>query len=100
MAKEADQLNDFQVQLVQLAATLNGDHKKDTYPHKLVENITVVEAVKYIESAFEIFCGECQKAKENGANDRDQVAQENAATTLTTPKSFPQKLLSCIICDH
>ncbi|XP_010056549.2 non-specific phospholipase C3 [Eucalyptus grandis] len=97
--KEAAQLNDFQEQLVQLAATMNGDHKKDIYPHKLVENMTVVEAAKYVESAFEMFCRECEGASENGSNDAgvDSQAEES---TRPASGSFFQRLFSCVICDH
>lgn len=97
--KEAAQLNDFQESLVQLAATMNGDHKKDIYPHKLVENMTVVEAVKYIESAFEMFCREHEGAPENGSNDAGVDGQADESTRPASG-SFFQRLFSCVICDH
>lgn len=97
--KEAAQLNDFQEQLVQLAATMNGDHKKDIYPHKLVENMTVLEAVKYVEAAFKVFCSEREGAPENGLNNADRVDQADESAR-TAPRSFFQRLFSCVICDH
>ncbi|OWM83219.1 hypothetical protein CDL15_Pgr012700 [Punica granatum] len=103
---EEASLNDFQEQLVQMAATLNGDHKKDTYPHKMVENITVSAAVEYIEGAFKMFCDECEKLKDEDGVEEAESSEDNQkdvptlAATRKTPKSFVQKVFSCIICDN
>ncbi|KAL2892646.1 Non-specific phospholipase C3 [Bienertia sinuspersici] len=71
-AKEDRKLSDFQGEMVQLAACLKGDHMKDTYPNKLVEEMNVAEAAKYCNEALEIFFQECEKAKQNGV-DEDTV---------------------------
>ncbi|KAK4802915.1 hypothetical protein SAY86_001118 [Trapa natans] len=93
-------LNDFQVQLVQMGAALNGDHAKDVYPHKLVEKMTVLKAVEYVSGAYDIFCKELEKMK---VDDDDEVTEETKrleASNGRPNKSFAQRLFSCIICDH
>ncbi|RYQ87915.1 hypothetical protein Ahy_B09g095441 isoform D [Arachis hypogaea] len=99
-AQEQAKLSDLQVELVQMAATLNGDHKKSIYPNKLVENMTVSDAVKYIEDAFSTFLDECNKAKQSGV-DGSQIV-DCADKNKSTPNSnnFFHKLLSCIVCDR
>lgn len=98
-AKEGGNLSDFQEELVQLAAALNGDHRKDIYPNKLVENISVVEALKYVEAAFEKFSDACEKARESGADESEIVVCE---TSPSPPhhKSFAQRIFSCLVCDN
>ncbi|CAL8119945.1 unnamed protein product [Prunus armeniaca] len=96
---EGAKLSDFQEELVQLAAALNGDHRKDIYPNKLVENISVVEALKYVEAAFEKFSDACEKARESGADESEIVVCE---TSPSPPhhKSFAQRIFSCLVCDN
>ncbi|KAI6703072.1 hypothetical protein NL676_012208 [Syzygium grande] len=98
-AKEDAKLNDFQQILVQMAATLNGDHKKDIYPDKLVENMTVGKAAKYVKDAHATFCDHCNKAIETGAEE-DEVVVLGERSTGGTTKNFAQMLFSCIICDN
>ncbi|PON87498.1 Acid phosphatase [Trema orientale] len=107
-AKEESKLSEFQSELVQMAATLNGDHAKDVYPHKLVDNLTVSDAVKYCDGAFKTFLDECQRAKDSGMDASHVVfCVANSPTTplpirpsQQAPKSFAQKIFSCLICDH
>jgi phospholipase C len=80
--QEEAKLSEFQEELVQLAAVLNGDHRKDIYPDKLVENMTVGEAAKYVQEAFKKFQDECAKARESGV-DEDEIVV--CATTLHLP---------------
>jgi phospholipase C len=65
-AAEHATISDFQAELVQLGAALNGDHVKDTYPHKLVEGMTVADAARYCNSAFKAFQDECERCKKSG----------------------------------
>lgn len=96
-AEEA-KLSDFQEELVQLAAVLNGDHRKDTYPDKLVENMTVAEAAKYVKGGFKKFLDECDKARASG------VSEDEIVVCATSPSSssntFAHKMFSCLICDN
>lgn len=94
--REENKLNDFQQVLVLLAAILKGDHHDH---HELVDNMTVIEAVNYVEAAFGKFLEEGEKAKNRGAD-------ESHIPCLASPhpkkdvKSFAQKLFSCLVCDN
>ncbi|OIW18856.1 hypothetical protein TanjilG_25299 [Lupinus angustifolius] len=98
-AQEEAKLTEFQEELVQMAATLNGDHRKSIYPNKLVENMTVPEAVKYVENAFKTFLDECDKAKQSGVDESEIVDCANASVPPGSKNLF-DKVLSCIICDR
>ncbi|KAJ4952836.1 hypothetical protein NE237_029668 [Protea cynaroides] len=76
-ANENAKLNDFQQILVQMAAALNGDHRKDIYPDKLVENMTIGEAIKYCEDAFNKFLA----ALKSDATPPDLGNPKNVETT-------------------
>ncbi|KAF7825949.1 non-specific phospholipase C3-like [Senna tora] len=99
VAKEGGELSEFQVELVQMAATLNGDHRKSVYPHKLVQDMSVSDAVKYVESAFKTFLEECEKAKKNGVDGCEIVdcacADSPSSTTTTT---CLHNIFTCIFC--
>lgn len=113
-ANEQAELSDFQVELVQLAATLNGDHTKDIYPHKLVEDLSVSGAVDYCKEAFEFFMTESQKAKQAGLDGSQIIECANSCSSSTRsppqpqpqpqppvpPRSFWQIILSCILCNR
>ncbi|XWS64967.1 hypothetical protein CRYUN_Cryun05aG0049600 [Craigia yunnanensis] len=98
-AKETAKLSEFQEELVQMAATLNGDHEKEIYPYKLVENMTVAEAVKYVDGAFKKFCDACQKAKESGI-DESEIVELGKLAERSKFKSFVHKMLSCLVCHN
>lgn len=95
--QEEAKLSEFQEELVQLAAVLNGDHRKDIYPDKLVENMTVGQAAKYVQDAFKTFQDECVKARESGRDEEEIVV---CATASSAPsKSIVHKIFSCLICE-
>ncbi|XP_042504313.1 non-specific phospholipase C4-like [Macadamia integrifolia] len=99
-ANEDKKLNDFQQILVQMTATLNGDHRKDIFPHKLVENMTVGEAIKYCEDGFKTFLGACENAKNNGA-DESEIVVCSTITSLSheqPSKTFVKNMFSCFSC--
>jgi phospholipase C len=107
--KEEAKLSEFQGELVQLAASLNGDHKKDIFPNKLIENMTVTEAVIYVEGAYKKFCSDCHKARDGGAgelhivcdHDQDEKTTPNAIPPQKpVSKSFASKVFSCLVCDN
>ena len=97
-AEEDAELSEFQEELIYMTATLNGDHNhnKSAYP-KLTHNLTVSEAVKYCETAFQTFLNQCEKAKQSRI-DGSQIV--NCANPHTPPqsKTFLHKMLSCILC--
>ncbi|MFS7889097.1 putative phosphoesterase [Helianthus anomalus] len=100
---ENEKLSEFQQELVQLGAVLNGDYKQDTFPNKLVENMTVTEGAKYLEDAYKKFCDDCEQAKRDGKDGSHIVCLEEP-TTAETPnkvsKSFSQKCFSCLLCEN
>ena len=97
---ENEKLSEFQQELVQLGAVENGDSKKDTFPNKLVENMTVTQGATYVESAFKKFCDDCDQAKTDGKDGSYIVCSEEATpSTRKLPKSFSQKVFSCLLCE-
>ncbi|TKY68766.1 Non-specific phospholipase C4 [Spatholobus suberectus] len=99
-AHEKAKLSEFQEELVQMAATLNGDHRKTIYPDKLIENMSVSDAVKYVEDAFKTFLNECEKAKQSGADGSEIVDCANGSSTPPNSKNFIDNMLSCITCNR
>lgn len=99
-AQEGKKLSDFQAELVQLAACLIGDHNKETYPHKLVENMTVKEAVEYVEEAFKKFLNEGDKARKRGADESSVVVVDAQPAPPPTRRSFAHKFFSCLACNN
>ncbi|KAK4414357.1 Non-specific phospholipase C4 [Sesamum alatum] len=103
-AKDNAKLSEFQDELVQMTAALCGDHRKEGFSHKLVENMTVADGVEYVKGAFKKFLDECEKARRNGADGSTICIPtgDSASTTTNTPvpksKSFVSKLFSCISC--
>lgn len=101
-AQEEAELTEFQVELVQMAAVLNGDHTKDIYPNKLVENMKVKEAVDYVQNACSKFHEECEKARSNGVDESEVivVGVQPARGKEKAHKTFAQKIFSCLVCDN
>lgn len=97
--KEDAKLSEFQEEIVQLAAVLNGDHRKDIYPNKLVENMTVAEAAKYAQEGFKKFLNECEKARASGVNEEEIVECATSPPLSSPKKSFVHKIFSCLICS-
>lgn len=101
-AKEDAKLTEFQQELVQMAATLCGDHRKDIYPHKLVENMTVGQAVEYVHNAFKEFLNECEKASKSGADESHICVPEDLVPPGPAAEkskiSFASLFFSCISC--
>ncbi|KAM0935439.1 putative phospholipase C [Dioscorea sansibarensis] len=85
-AAEDAKLSDFQKEMVQLAATLNGDHTKAIYPHKLVENMTVAQGAQYTTGALKVFLNGDENVKDT--------------TNAKKKKSFANKLLICFVCGQ
>ena len=100
-AAEHAPLSEFQEELVQLAAVLNGDHTKDSYPHKLVEGMTVAEAARYCVDAFKAFRDECEKCKkrgEDGSNIPTVKPSSSGKDKGKSKSSFVSKALACLSC--
>ncbi|CAN1122659.1 Non-specific phospholipase C4 [Linum perenne] len=100
-AKGEAKLNEFQEVMVQMTAALLGEHKKknSNYPDKLVQGMTVADALKFSDDGYKKFIDECGKARANGADDNDIIvcfAEEAAANS----KSAFHKFFSCLVCNH
>lgn len=100
-------LSEFQAELVQLGAVLNGDHSRDDiFPHKLVENMKVFEAADYVGGAFQKFTQDCHKAIEAGADESHIIIcpakpdpPDHHQEHHRRSKTFVRKILSCLVCD-
>ena len=100
-AAEQAPLSEFQEELVQLAAVLNGDHTKDLYPHKLVEGMTVAEAARYCVDAFKAFHDECEKYMKRGEDGSHIPTVKPSLSGKDKDKSkssFVSKALACLPC--
>ncbi|CAI9103349.1 OLC1v1001812C1 [Oldenlandia corymbosa var. corymbosa] len=103
-AKEDAKLTDFQKELVQMTAVLGGDHIKDIYPHKLVEDITVATAVDYANTSFKKFLDECERLKQNGADESTicslPLPVADHSKKQSNSRSFISKFFSCVACNN
>ncbi|GKV26196.1 hypothetical protein SLEP1_g35539 [Rubroshorea leprosula] len=78
--KEDAKLSEFQVELVQLASQLNGDHVLSTYPD-IGKYMTVGEANRYVEDAVKRFLEAGRAALRAGANESAIVTMKPSLTS-------------------
>lgn len=78
--KEDASLSEFQVELIQLASQLNGDHVLNTYPD-IGKTMTVGEANKYAEDAVKRFLEAGRAALKAGANESAIVTMRPSLTS-------------------
>lgn len=81
-AREDAKLSEFQVELIQLASQLNGDHVLNTYPD-IGKTMTVAEANRYAEDAVARFLEAGKIALAAGANQSAIVTMRPSLTTRT-----------------
>ncbi|KAL2488630.1 Non-specific phospholipase C1 [Forsythia ovata] len=81
--KEDVSLTEFQIELIQLASQLNGDHVLNTYPD-VGKTMTVGEANRYAEDAVERFLEAGRMALLAGANESALVTMRPSLTTRTS----------------
>ncbi|KAK6162747.1 hypothetical protein DH2020_002588 [Rehmannia glutinosa] len=98
-ANEDAKLSEFQEELVQMCAVLKGDHGKDIFPHNIVKDMKVVEAVDYVGGAFQKFKDDCDIAIKNGADESHIVCLANQPQKRVS-KSLKRKLFSCLACGN
>ncbi|KAI3444883.1 hypothetical protein Pfo_001548 [Paulownia fortunei] len=96
---EDAKLSEFQEELVQLCAVLKGDHAEDVFPHKIVKDMKVGQAVDYVGGAFKKFMDDCDSAMKNGADESHIVCLANQPKKHVS-KSFARKLFSCLACGR
>lgn len=75
-------LSEFQVEMIQLASQLNGDHVLNTYPD-IGKNMTVDEANRYAEDAVRRFLEAGKSAIKAGADESAIVTMRPALTSRT-----------------
>lgn len=86
------EISEFQAELVQLGAALNGDHTTEAYGSgKLGEGMTVAEASEYCRGAFARFREECRRCHEGGM-DESHVPTLQAPPTATAVPSASSNL--------
>ena len=88
-ANEEAKISEFQEELVQLAAQLNGDYTLKSYPEEIGKKMNVREGNKYVEDAVKRFFEASRLAKTLGAQDDEIVKMRPSLTTRSTsgPKS-------------
>ncbi|KAM7522079.1 hypothetical protein LguiA_011981 [Lonicera macranthoides] len=80
--KEDLKLSEFQVELIQLASQLNGDHVLNTYPD-MGKSMNVGEANRYAEDAVQRFLEAGRAALRAGANESAMVTMRPSLTSRT-----------------
>ncbi|XP_073317399.1 non-specific phospholipase C1-like [Primulina huaijiensis] len=80
--KEDVKLSEFQIEMIQLASQLNGDHILNSYPD-IGRSMTVGEANQYAEDAVKRFLEAGRAALKAGANESALVIMRPALTTRT-----------------
>mgnify|MGYP004722585435 FL=1 len=80
--REDVELSEFQLELIQLASQLNGDHVLNAYPD-IGKGMTVGEANRYAEDAVERFLEAGRAALRAGANESAIVIMKPSLTTRT-----------------
>ncbi|KAK8680268.1 hypothetical protein V6N13_109218 [Hibiscus sabdariffa] len=83
-AKEDAALSEFQSEIVQLAAVLNGDHFLSSFPNEMSKNMTVKEAHKYTRGAVSRFIRASKEAVKLGADESTIVDMRSSLTTKSS----------------
>ena len=79
-AREDAKLSEFQIELIQLASQLNGDHVLNSYPD-IGRNMTVSEASDYAEDAVNRFIEAGKAAIRAGADESAIVTMRPSLTS-------------------
>nr|CAD1824336.1 unnamed protein product [Ananas comosus var. bracteatus] len=85
VANEDGWLSEFQSELVQLAAVLNGDYFLNSFGHETGKKMTVKQADAYVKRAVKRFIQASKQAIRLGANASAIVNMRSALTTVTAP---------------
>ncbi|KAK8586492.1 hypothetical protein V6N13_010083 [Hibiscus sabdariffa] len=83
-AKEDAGLSEFQSEIVQLAAVLNGDHFLSSFPNEMSKNMTVKEAHEYTRGAVSRFIRASKEAVKLGADESTIVDMRSSLTTKSS----------------
>lgn len=91
--REDSTLSEFQMELIQLASQLNGDHVLNSYPN-IGESMTVGEANRYAEDAVKRFLEAGRAAIKAGANDSAFITMRPSLTSRVAVKDSRKHLES------
>ncbi|XP_040989772.1 non-specific phospholipase C6-like [Juglans microcarpa x Juglans regia] len=83
-AKEDNKLSEFQSEVVQLAAVLNGDHFLSSFPDEMSSKMNVKEAHEYVEGAVARFIRASKEAIMLGADESTIVDMRSSLTTRSS----------------
>ncbi|EHA8591043.1 non-specific phospholipase C6 [Cocos nucifera] len=83
-AKEDSWLSEFQGELVELAAVLNGDYFLSSFGHEMSRKMTVKEASAYVNQAVSRFLQASKQAIRLGADESAIVNMRSSLTSTTT----------------
>ena len=83
-AKEDAGLSEFQSEVVQLAAVLNGDHFLSSFPDEMGKKMSVKEAHEYVKGAVSRFIRASKEAIKLGADESAIVDMRSSLTTRTS----------------
>ncbi|GKF33105.1 non-specific phospholipase C6 [Tanacetum coccineum] len=78
---EARPLSEFQSEVVQLAAVLNGDHFLSSFPDEMGKKMSVKEAHTYVQGAVSRFITASKEAINLGADESAIVDMRSSLTT-------------------
>ncbi|KAL0457690.1 UNVERIFIED_CONTAM: Non-specific phospholipase C1 [Sesamum latifolium] len=85
--KEDVKLSEFQIELIQLASQLNGDHILNAYP-EIGRGMTVGTANRYAEDAVKRFLEAGRAALKAGANESALVTMRPSLTSRTADEQY------------
>lgn len=83
-ADEERQVSEFQSEVVQLAAVLNGDHYLSSFPDEMSKKMSVKKAHGYVSNAVSRFITASKEAIEMGADDSAIVDMRASLTTRSS----------------
>ncbi|XP_027339043.1 non-specific phospholipase C6 [Abrus precatorius] len=83
-AKENAGLSEFQSEVVQLAAVLNGDHFLSSFPDEMSKKMSVKEAHEYVRGAVSRFIRASKEAIKLGADESAIVDMRSSLTTRSS----------------
>ncbi|PIN16191.1 hypothetical protein CDL12_11161 [Handroanthus impetiginosus] len=91
--KEDVQLSEFQIEMIQLASQLNGDHILNSYPD-IGRAMTVAMANQYAEDAVKRFLEAGRAALRAGANESALVTMRPSLTSRTAEENYSKSYQS------
>lgn len=83
-ANENRGLSEFQAEVVQLAAVLNGDHYLSSFPDETGKKMSVKEAHDYVKGAVSRFIRASKQALQLGADESAIVDMRSSLTTRSS----------------